>query len=196
MNKAFKSTLAVILAGSVMTAAVACAPKTEESDAPQLISGGTVAAVATSNNNEETNVSSVSGALFTVSYKGVVITPGMDAEIALKALGEGYVKSPDIHDCARYDAVSTSYDYKDLVLFVDNDNDERKYTVNTIDVRSSAVDCGGVRIGSRVGDIRKVYGEPTSEEVYGLCYEKNKTQVQFISVDEETVSSILFKAVI
>jgi len=196
MNKTIRKIIALAAATSVMTAMVACTPKetSEGNNAPQLISGGTAATVASKSADiKGTDATAASSDVYGLNYKGVLVTPGMDAETAIKALGEGYVKSPDIQSCA-FNGIETSYDYKDFVLFVDN-RDGGKYKINTIDIKAATVDCGGVKIGSSIEDVKKAYGNPTSEEVYGLCYEKNKTQVQFISVDEKTISSILFKSV-
>ncbi|MBR3464550.1 MAG: hypothetical protein IKH23_05705 [Clostridiales bacterium] len=195
MNKTIKKTAALILAASVMTAFAACSSKPQESNAaPQLISGGTAATVASkAPDKQEASAPAATGDVYSFTYKGVVVTPGMDAEAAIKALGEGYIKSPEIDSCA-FNGKETSYDYKDFVLFVDN-RDGGKYKINTIDIKAATVDCGGIKLGSPIEDVKKVYGNPSSEEVYGLCYEKNGTQVQFVSVDEKTVSSILFKMI-
>lgn len=193
MNKMIQKTMSLVMAASVMTAMAACAPKNEGSDAPQLISGGTAATTASQEGKQDLSAPSASNDTYSFTYKGAAIIPGMEADVALKALGEGYVKSPTIDSCA-FNGKETSYDYKDFVLFVDN-RDGGKFKVNTIDIKADSVDCGGVKIGSTLEDVRKAYGNPTSEELYGLCYEKNHTQIQFISVDEKTVSSILYKAV-
>ena len=186
MNKTIKKTAALILAASVMTALAACSSKPQESNAaPQLISGGTAATVASkAPDNQEASAPAATGDVYSFTYKGVVVTPGMDAEAAIKALGEGYIKSPEIDSCA-FNGKETSYDNRD----------GGKYKINTIDIKAATVDCGGVKLGSPIEDVKKVYGNPSSEEVYGLCYEKNGTQVQFVSVDEKTVSSILFKMI-
>lgn len=195
MNKIIKRTIALVAAASVMTVMAACTPKGDDgNNAPQLISGGTAATVASKGADvKESAAPAASSDVYGLTYKGVLVYPGMDAEEAIKALGEGYVKSPDIQSCA-FNGIETSYDYKDFVLFVDN-RDGGRYKINTIDIKAATVDCGGVKIGSSIEDVKKAYGNPTSEEVYGLCYEKNKTQVQFVSTDEKTISSILFKAI-
>lgn len=196
MNKTIKRTIALVLAASVMTALAACSSKQpqESNAAPQLISGGTAATAASkAPDKQDPTAPAATGDVYSFTYKGVVITPGMDAEAAIKALGEGYIKSPEIDSCA-FNGKETSYDYKDFVLFVDN-RDGGKYKINTIDIKAATVDCGGVKIGSPIEDVKKAYGNPSSEEVYGLCYEKNGTQVQFVSVDEKTISSILFKMI-
>ena len=195
MHKTFKKIIALAAAAFVMTVMAACAPKEEGGNAPQLISGGTAATVAanTSDNKQEPSASAASNASYGLLYNGVLITPGMEADAAIKALGEGYVKSAEIDDCD-FNGKSTTYDYKSFVLFADN-RDGGKFKISTIDVRDPAVDCGGIKIGSTLEDVKKVYGTPSSEEVYGLCYQKDHIQVQFISVDEKTVSSILYKYV-
>lgn len=194
MNKTIKTFTALCVSAALITAMTACAPKEQGGNAPQLISGGTAATVASKETNKQDPAApTASSDAYGFIYKGILLTPGMDADAAIKALGEGYVKSPDIQSCA-FNGIETSYDYKEIVLFVDN-RDGGNYKINTIDVRDPSVDCGGVKIGSSMDDVKKAFGDPTSQEIYGLCYEKNHTQIQFISVDEKTVSSILFKSI-
>ena len=195
MNKTIKSMIALALSAALMTAMTACAPKDEGGNAPQLISGGTAATVAgkETDGKQGPTESAASGNAYGLNYKGVLVTPGMEVDAAIKALGEGYVKSADIDDCD-FNGKSTTYDYKYFVLFADN-RDGGKFKISTIDVRDASVDCGGVKIGSSLEDVKKAYGTPTSEEIYGLVYVREHTQVQFISTDEKTVSSILFKSI-
>lgn len=195
MKKAIKRSVALVVAASVMTVIAACAPKEEGGNAPQLISGGTAATVVanTSDSKQEPSASAASNDSYGLLYNGVLVTPGMEVDAAIKALGEGYVKSADIDDCD-FNGKSTTYDYKYFVLFADN-RDGGKFKISTIDVRDPSVDCGGIKIGSTLEDVKKVYGTPSSEEIYGLCYQKDHIQIQFISVDEKTVSSILYKYV-
>lgn len=195
MNKTIKSIIALAVSVSVITVMTACAPKEEGGNAPQLISGGTAATVAgkETENKQEPSDPAASSDSYGLTFNGVLVTPGMEVDAAIKALGEGYVKSADIDDCD-FNGKSTTYDYKSFVLFADN-RDGGKFKISTIDVRDPSVDCGGVKIGSTLEEVKKAYGTPTSEEIYGLCYQKNHTQVQFISTDEKTVSSILFKTV-
>lgn len=192
MKKILNRTLSIVIAVSVMASLAACAPEDNGSKAPEVISGGTAATIASKEDKQDAPAPAAAGDAYGLTYKGVVITPGMEAEAAIAALGAGYVKSPDIQSCA-FNGIETSYDYKDFVLFVDNRDGKNK--INTIDVRTASVDCNGVKIGSTLDDVRKAFGNPTSEELYGLCYEKNNTQIQFIATDEKTVSSILFKAI-
>lgn len=195
MNKTIKRIIALAVSFSVIAAMTACTPKEEGGNAPQLISGGTAATVAgkeTDGKNEPSETAASSNA-YGLLYNGVLVTPGMEVDAAIKALGEGYVKSADIDDCD-FNGKSTTYDYKSFVLFADN-RDGGKFKISTIDVRDASVDCGGVKIGSSLEDVKKVYGTPTSEEIYGLVYVKEHTQIQFISTDEKTVSSILYKSI-
>ena len=189
MNKTIKSIIALAVSVSEITVMTACAPKEEGGNAPQLISGGTAATVAgkETENKQAPSAPAASSDSYGLTFNGVLV------DAAIKALGEGYVKSADIDDCD-FNGKSTTYDYKSFVLFADN-RDGGKFKISTIDVRDPSVDCGGVKIGSTLEEVKKAYGTPTSEEIYGLCYQKNHTQVQFISTDEKTVSSILFKTV-
>ena len=193
MNKTFKKIAAMAVAVSVLSAMASCAPKDEGSNAPKLISGGTAATVAGKSGKQDPAAPAATGDLYTVTYKGVAVVPGMYAEDAIKALGEGYVKSAEIDDCD-FDGKSTTYDYKSFVLFADN-RDGGKFKISTINIKTADVDCGGVTIGSSLDDVRKVYGDPTEEPAYGLRYEKNNIQIQFVAGGDKIVTSILFKTI-
>ena len=193
MNKTFKKIAAMAITFSVLAAMTACAPKEEGSNAPQLISGGTAATTAAKEggDSKETAAPQATADAYRINYKGVVITPGMETESAITALGKGYIYNK-VMSCA-FNGIEETYDYKEIVIFADDHDGKNK--INTIDVRDPSVDCGGVKLGSSLDDVRKVYGDPTAEELYGLRYEKNHTQIQFIAGEDKTVSSILFKAI-
>ena len=89
MKKTIKKTIALVIAAAVMTAMAACSSKENGSNAPQLISGGTAATVESkaANANDPT-APAATGDAYSLTYKGAVITPGMEAEAAIKALGD------------------------------------------------------------------------------------------------------------
>ena len=93
MNKTFKKIAAMAITFSVLAAMTACAPKEEGSNAPQLISGGTAATTAAKEggDSKETAASQATADAYSINYKGVVITPGMETESAITALGKGYI---------------------------------------------------------------------------------------------------------
>ena len=183
--------LAAVTAACVMTVMCACAPKEEGSNAPKVISGGTAATVATKEGNATSPEQAAKSDAYGVTFKGVLLIPGMETETAIKALGEGYVLNK-VCSCA-FNGTESTYDYKEIVIFADDHDGKDK--INTIEVRDPSVDCGGVKIGSSLDDVRKVYGEPTSEESYGLNYEKNHTQIQFICAEGKGLTSVLFKSI-
>ena len=194
MNKNYKKIAAMAVAFSVLSSMAACAPKDEGSNAPQLISGGTAASSAakeSKDGKEPAQTQQLPGDAYGIIYKGVVLTPGMDTSSAIKALGEGYVFNK-VMSCA-FNGMEETYDYKEIVIYADDHDGKDK--INTIEVRDPSVDCGGVKLGSSLDDVRKVYGDPTAEELYGLRYDKNHTQIQFITGGDKTLTSILFKAI-
>ena len=191
MNKYFKKITAVAVAVSVLSVMASCAPKTEETAAPQLISGGTAATVASKEGKESAAATKPSGDSYSITYKGTVLTPGMDTTAAIKALGEGYIYNK-VMSCA-FNGMEETYDYKEIVIFADDHDGKNK--INTIEVKDPSIDCGGVKLGSSLDDVRKAFGDPTAEELYGLRYEKGHTQIQFIAGEDKTLSSILFKAI-
>ena len=165
MKKTVKSFLLLMTAAAVMTAMTACsAPKEEGGNAPQLISGGTAATTVAKENNGSAPASQANTGTYGLTFKGVLLTPGMETEKAIKALGEGYVLN-SVDSCA-FNGKESTYDYKEIVIYTDDHDGTDK--INTIDVRDPSVDCGGVKIGSTLDDVKKVYGEPTSEESFNL----------------------------
>lgn len=191
MNKSFRKIAAAAVAVSVLSVMASCAPKEEETGAPQLISGGTAATVASKEGNESAAATQASDDTYGLTYKGVLLTPGMETSAAIKALGEGYIYNK-VMSCA-FNGIEETYDYKEIVIFADDHDGKNK--INTIEVRDPSVDCGGVKLGSSLDDVRKAYGDPTAEELYGFRYDKKNTQIQFIAGEDKTVSSILFKAI-
>ncbi len=192
MKKTVKSFLLLMTAAAVMTAMTACsAPKEEGGNAPQLISGGTAATTVAKENNGSAPASQANTGTYGLTFKGVLLTPGMETEKAIKALGEGYVLN-SVDSCA-FNGKESTYDYKEIVIYTDDHDGTDK--INTIDVRDPSVDCGGVKIGSTLDDVKKVYGEPTSEESYGLSYVKDHTQIQFIFADGDKLTSIMYKSI-
>ena len=191
MNKNFKKIAAMAVAVSVLSVMAACAPNAEETAAPQLLSGGTAATVASKEGKESAAETQPAGDGYSITYKGTVLTPGMETTAAIKSIGEGYIYNK-VMSCA-FNGMEETYDYKEIVIFADDHDGKNK--INTIEVRDPSIDCGGVKLGSSLDDVRKAYGDPTAEELYGLRYEKGHTQIQFIAGEDKTLSSILFKAI-
>ena len=192
MNKKIKNAISAIMAATVIMTMTACSPKAEESAAPQLISGGTAATAASKEGNADPAATTAAASdTYGLAYKGTTLTPGMDAQVAVNALGAGYIYN-EVMSCA-FNGMEKTYDYKEIVLFVDSR--EGKDKINTIEIKDASIDCGGVKIGSTLDDVRKAYGDPTAEELYGFRYDKNKTQIQFIAGEDKKVMSILFKSI-
>ena len=192
MKKTFKNAIAVVLTVSAIMAMTACSPKVEETGAPQLISGGTQATVATKESKADpASTTAAASDTYGLAYKGTILTPGMEAKPAIDALGAGYIYN-EVMSCA-FNGMEKTYDYKEIVLFVDSRDGKDK--INTIEIKDASIDCGGVKIGSTLDDVKKAYGDPTAEELYGYRYDKNKTQIQFIAGDDKKVMSILFKSI-
>ena len=80
--------------------------------------------------------------------------------------------------CA-YVGIDITYDYKALILYAQNK--EGKELINTVEIRTDAVDCGGVKIGQTLDDVKKIYGDPSSTEEFGIVYVKNGIEMQFIA---------------
>ena len=190
MGKMMRKILAAVTVVSVMSAMCACAPKEEGSNAPKVISGGTAATVAAKEGNATAPEQAATSDTYGLTYKGVWLTPGMDSEAAIKALGEGYVLR-EVCSCV-YQGIEKYYDYEKIVIYASNQ--DGPYKLTSIDVRDPSVDCGGVKLGCTLEDVKKVYGNPTSEESYGLLYQKKHTQIQFICPEGKEVTTILFSA--
>ena len=196
MKKTVKRLIALAVSAAVIMAMASCAAQEEGGSAPKLISGGTTASSDSGEGKGNAQAPAATGNTYGLTYKGVLLTPGMDAQAAIKALGEGYVYSEgdscgEINNISKNKVVDKIYEYKEITIYVSNP--EGPDRVNTIEVKDPSVDCGGVKIGSSLDEVKKVYGNPTSEEYYGLRYEKNGTQIQFICADGKNLTSILFK---
>ena len=67
-----------------------------------------------------------------------------------------------------------------------------KEVINTIEVRSDAVDVGGAKVGQTLADVKKVYGNPSSDEDTVITYINNGIQLQFITDESGKVVLILY----
>ena len=77
MKKTIRKTIALVIAASVMTVMAACSPKAEENNAPQLISGGTAATVASKGTDvKESAAPAATSDVYGLTYKGVLVYPG------------------------------------------------------------------------------------------------------------------------
>lgn len=98
------------------------------------------------------------------SFNGTRYQPGMDAEEALKLLGEP-TGSRDVNNCAR-GAVRKAYSYGDgdFEVFADLNADETKDVVKTITLMSERVSTEeGLKVGDPVSRIQEVYPEAKDE---------------------------------
>lgn len=190
MKNTLIRTAAAAAIAAVMMGLAACSAKPAETsgNAPEVISGGTAATTISSEGGSKNTP--VAGDTFSLNYNGVALAPGMELDEAVKQLGDGFTKTADQQACA-FDAAETTYYNKDIILYADNR--DGKFKINTIEVRDPSVDCGGVKVGAAAEDVKKVYGDPSLEEIACLRYEKGGTQLQFVMGDDKKVISILFK---
>lgn len=137
---------------------------------------------------------------YKISYKGVSIEPGMDAEELINELP--------------YDNCDMSYDGSDLesstectyslddgeweiYAYREDDNLENKLIISTIYIYSSDYFTPeGISIGCSLDDIKAAYGEPTDIVNGGgnvvVCYEKGKPWLYF-TVTDDVVTCIFYR---
>ena len=145
---------------------------------PELISGGQTkvsvsgaAASSVSPDKDQTEDR------FYLTYNGVKIVLGAETASVVKAIGKEYVYTEN-PSCA-YVGIDYTYDYKSFIIYAQSK--DGKEFINTVEVRDDTIDCGGIKIGQSLEDVKKLYGTPTSETEYGMIYDKNGTELQFIT---------------
>ena len=154
---------------------------------PELVSGGQTKVSATQN-SQDTNADEKKTGGFHITYNGVDIFLDTETEPVVKAIGGNpvYTEKPS---CA-YVGIDYTYDYGAFVLYAQSKNG--KEVINTVEVRSDAVDVGGAKVGQTLADVRKVYGNPSSDEDTVITYIKNGIQLQFITDESGKVVLILY----
>ena len=155
---------------------------------PELVSGGQtkVAATQSSNGAKESEKTASDG--FHITYNGVDIFLDTETEPVVKAIGGNpvYTEKPS---CA-YVGIDYTYDYGAFVIYAQSK--DSKEVINTIEVRSDAVDVGGAKVGQTLADVKKVYGNPASDEDTVITYIKNGIELQFITDESGKVVLILY----
>ena len=168
--------LAALMISAVL-ALTSCSGANPGDTAPERVSGGQTKVSAAASETTAAGGQKTASDAFRVTYNGVDIMLDMETAPVVKALGKDYVYTEN-PSCA-YVGIDITYDYKALILYAQNK--EGKELINTVEIRTDAVDCGGVKIGQTLDDVKKIYGDPSSTEEFGIVYVKNGIEMQFIA---------------
>ena len=155
---------------------------------PERVSGGqTKVAVTESNGNSGSAENNTANGFF-ITYKGVNIVLDTETEPVVKAIGGNpvYTEKPS---CA-YVGIDYTYDYGAFVIYAQSK--DGKELVNTVEVRSAEVDVGGAKVGQTLAEVKKVLGQPSSDDETAVTYIKNGIELQFITDDSGKVVLILY----
>ena len=153
---------------------------------PERLSGGQTRVAANGKGSTAENVASDGG--FNIVYEGVRIALDDEADKVAKAIGKDYMYTEN-PSCA-YVGIDFTYDYKSFIIYAQEK--DGKVVVNTVEIRDDTVDCGGIRLGQTIDDVKRLYGEPDSTEQFGIKYIRNGTELQFITDGTAKVIFILY----
>lgn len=155
---------------------------------PERVSGGqTKVAVTESSGDAKANKNDTANGFF-LTYNGVNIVLDAETEPVVKAIGGNpvYTEKPS---CA-YVGIDYTYDYGAFVLYAQSK--DGKELINTVEVRSDAVDVCGTKVGLTLPEVKKILGQPSSDDETALTYVKNGIELQFITDDSGKVVLILY----
>ena len=155
---------------------------------PERVSGGQTKVAASASDASADAGSKASEGGFSITYNGVRIDLDAEAEPIVKALGKDYMYTEN-PSCA-YVGIDFTYDYKSFIIYAQERNG--KVVVNTVEVRDNTVDCGGIKVGQTIDDVKKVYGEPSTVEETGIVYVKDGKELQFITDGTGKVIFVLY----
>ena len=148
---------------------------------PERVSGGqTKVTVTESSGDAKANKNDTAN--------GVNIVLDAETEPVVKAIGGNpvYTEKPS---CA-YVGIDYTYDYGAFVLYAQSK--DGKELINTVEVRSDAVDVCGTKVGLTLPEVKKILGQPSSDDETALTYVKNGIELQFITDDSGKVVLILY----
>lgn len=155
---------------------------------PELVSGGQTKVAATQGSPDAKPAGNADAGSFHITYNGVEVFLDTETGPVVKALGGNpvYTEKPS---CA-YVGIDYTYDYGAFVLYAQSK--DGKEVINTIEVRSDAVDVGGAKVGQKLDDVRKIYGTPSEDDETVITYIKNGIELQFITDDSGKIALILY----
>lgn len=179
-----KKIIAATVIISTLLMITSCA--SSEDNTPELVSGGQTTVAATDNTTAQ-QADKAEDRYF-ITYNGVDIFLGAEVAPVVKAIGKQYVYTEN-PSCA-YVGIDYTYDYKSIIIYGQT-KDGKEY-ITTVEVNDDSVDCGGIKIGQTLDDVKKVFGEPTSNGENGIIYDKNGTELQFITSGSDKITFILY----
>jgi len=155
---------------------------------PERVSGGQTKVAVTENSGAAKAGENNNASGFSITYNGVKIVLDAETEPVVKAIGGNpvYTEKPS---CA-YVGIDYTYDYGAFVLYAQSK--DGKELINTIEVRSDSVDVCGAKVGQTLEEVKKVMGQPTSDDETAITYVKSGIELQFITDDSGKVVLILY----
>lgn len=124
------------------------------------------------------------------TYNGFDIVPGADAAPILKALGEPSEEPYQGASCAGQ-GLDTIYEYNGFTLFTHALNGDEYIT--GVEIEDSLTDCGGLFVGDPVSKAKELYGEPKTEDDYGISYTDGATELDVITDGIDTIILIRYR---
>lgn len=170
--------LTLALAAGIILTLSSCSASSSGDNTPERIAGGQTKVSQAGNrpvSDGNNNAAVESGFFFT--YNGVKLVLDTEVEPVIKELGKEYIYTEN-PSCA-YVGIDYTYDYKSLIIFAQEKGG--KIVIDTVEARNDTVDCNGIKVGQSFDDVKKVFGEPTSVEDFGITYVKNGIKLQFLS---------------
>ena len=170
--------LTLALAAGIILTLSSCSASSSGDNNPERIAGWQTKVSQAGNrpvSDGNNNAAVESGFFFT--YNGVKLVLDTEVEPVIKELGKEYIYTEN-PSCA-YVGIDYTYDYKSLIIFAQENGG--KIVIDTVEARNDTVDCNGIKVGQSFDDVKKVFGEPTSVEDFGITYVKNGIKLQFLS---------------
>lgn len=184
--KRFIPAAAIVCAALIFTSC-----SSNEDTTPELVSGGQTTVTSSDNSTSDASSAMAQGQTedkYFITYNGIKIVLGDEVAPVVKAIGKEYLYTEN-PSCA-YVGIDYTYDYKSFIIYAQTK--DGKEFINTVEIKDDTVDCGGVKVGQTLEDAKKVYGTPTSNAELGIVYNKNGTEIQFITDGTDKIVFILY----
>ena len=155
---------------------------------PERVSGGqTKVAASAKGGSADKGVNAYEGD-FNISYNGVRIDLDAEVEPIVKAIGKDYMYT-EKPSCA-YVGTDYSYNYTSFIIY--GQKTDGKVLVSVLEIRDNTVDCGGIKVGQTFDDVKKVYGEPSTDLELSILYVKDGKVLKFASDGTGKVIQIVY----
>ena len=127
---------------------------------------------------------------YTFTHNGFAIVPGTDAKPVLDSLGEPEDAPYQGASCAGQ-GLDTIYEYAGFTLYTHALNDDEYIT--GVEIENSLTDCGGLFVGDSISKAKEIYGEPMTQDDYGISYSDGSTELDIITDGIDTIVLIRYR---